>query len=229
MRAPWWLVDRLGAGVSDAVGAKVQDVATAVRVWREARVAAGATVVVTAATGAMGAMGALTVRMAGIFGANKVLLVGRNEGRLEAVRKVTEVETEAFVMGGGEGESLVERIRRAAPEGVQAIIDYLPSGDTIEEILPALSSGGALVHMGGNASVLSVPMRMIMMKGWRIVGCRGNSRANACEALKWIEEGKLQVEDLITHRFSLKEVDKAIQALQERSKPIWLSVIEIEQ
>jgi threonine dehydrogenase-like Zn-dependent dehydrogenase len=64
-----------------------------------------------------------------------------------------------------------------------------------------------------------------MANCWRFVGTRACTRADARQVLDLLGRGTLTAEELITHRFPLKETDRAVVALKERTEPIWMAVV----
>lgn len=227
-RVPYWNVDIIPANISFATAAKVHDVATGLYSLERANLPRESVLLVTAASGTMGAV---TLRLAQEFGIKKILLVGRSRERLEAMRSLTAVATAVIVTSNKDGEleqpTLLENLRAAAPDGVDAIIDYLPSGGLIGKILPILKTAGTLVHMGSNAAPLPVPLALVMGKCWTIVGCRGHAREHENKIIQWLAEKKLIVDDLITHRFAFSEAEDVIKRIEGRREPMWLTVIDV--
>ena len=227
IRIPYRLVDKLPDNVSFDVGAKVQDVASCLHTLKMAALRPGATVIITAATGTMGTA---TVKMAKLFGIGRLLLIGRSSERLRDVAKLTTISCEIVALSelGADwptSKSLVRKLRQICPEGVDAIIDYMPSGADIWQVLGGLAVNGTMVHMGGNASVLPLPMVAIMANCWKIVGTRGNTRTDAHEVLEWLKNGTLNVDDLVTHRFKLRDILEAVPVFRNREQPIWMAVV----
>jgi len=64
-----------------------------------------------------------------------------------------------------------------------------------------------------------------MMNLWRFVGTRACTRNDAREVLRLLETGALAVDELITHRFPLADAVKAVDAIQRRDEPMWMTVI----
>jgi threonine dehydrogenase-like Zn-dependent dehydrogenase len=64
-----------------------------------------------------------------------------------------------------------------------------------------------------------------MMNLWRFVGTRACTRNDAREVLRLLETGALAVDELITHRFPLTDAVKAVDAIQRRDEPMWMTVI----
>lgn len=227
VRAPYWLLDRLPDNVSFDVGAKLQDVGNAMRVLKCASLESGSTIIVTAPTGSMGTA---TLKLAEFFPISRIILVGRSAERLQAVRKLTRIPTETVALEElGEDwhttKALVKKLRQLSPGGVDAIIDFVPSGHEIWQVMGALARGGTLVHMGGNPSPFPLPVAAIMVNCWKIIGTRGCTRSDTKKVLEWLKDGRLNLDELITHTFKLEDTFDAISKLQDRSLPMWMAVI----
>ena len=224
VRIPSSLLDVLPDNVSFDVGAKVQDLANAVRAMRKADLPVGSVVAITAANGTMGTA---CIRLAPMFGIRKLILVGRNEERLQAVKKLSTIQCEIVCTENIKDGSppLPALVRQHEPEGVDAIIDFMPAGTNIYQIMGALAVDGTLVHMGASMETLPVPLLATMVNCWKIVGTRNNSREDALSVLRWLKDGSIKVDDLITHHFKLKDIDEAVKAINSRSNPAWMMVI----
>ncbi|MFI6521490.1 alcohol dehydrogenase catalytic domain-containing protein [Spirillospora sp. NPDC050679] len=227
VRVPHWLLDPLPDAVGFDVGAKVHDLANAVRALKCAGLPPAATLVVTAATGTMGTA---TVKLARHFGVARLLLVGRSAERLAAVRGLADVPAETVALeelpdGWAESGGLTRALRSLAPEGADAVLDFVPQGAATVQSMAALATGGTLVHMGANAAPLAVPPLLLMRNCWRIVGTRACTRADAEQVLQLLGRGALTADELITHRFPLAEAGRAVEAMQSRDEPIWMSVV----
>ncbi|WP_432181633.1 alcohol dehydrogenase catalytic domain-containing protein [Streptomyces sp. NBC_00063] len=228
VRVPHWLVDPLPDSVSFDVGAKVHDLANAVRALKCARLPLGGTLVVTAATGTMGTA---TIKLASHFGVARLILVGRRAERLQAVRHLagglpTEtVALEDLPRDWATDHGLTRALRAVAPEGADAVLDYVPDGPASVQALAALRPGGTLVHMGANRSPLLMPLAAIMVNCWNVVGTRSCTRTDAQEVLTLLADGALTADELITHRFPLAEVEAAVAAMQSRTEPMWMAVV----
>jgi threonine dehydrogenase-like Zn-dependent dehydrogenase len=227
VRVPAGLVDMLPEGVTPDVGAKVHDLANAVRALKCADLAPGGTLVVTASTGAMGTA---TIRLAPFFGAARLVLVGRSAERLEAVRALSALPAETVALDelGGDWESehaLTARLRVLVPDGADAVIDFLPGGGGTAQATAALATGGTLVHMGGNRTPFPYSARDLQHHCWRVVGTRACTRTDTATVLDLLGSGALHADDLITHRYPLTEVNEVVAAMRERTEPSWMVVI----
>jgi threonine dehydrogenase-like Zn-dependent dehydrogenase len=228
VRVPHWLIDPLPDTVSFDVAAKVHDFANALRALKVADLPIGATVVVTAATGTMGTA---TIRLAETLGIAELILVGRDHERLTAASRLSgRVGTSvvAFDQLSADWAStggLTRRLLDLAPRGIDAVIDFVPDGPVIAQAMASLATGGTLVHMGANPTPLPIPVVALMVNCWRFVGTRACTRNDAREILRLLETGSLIGDDLITHRFALSDAVKAVDAVQRRTEPMWMTVV----
>jgi threonine dehydrogenase-like Zn-dependent dehydrogenase len=170
--------------------------------------------------------------VAPFFGIRRLVLVGRSMDRLEAVKKLTSIQCDLIATNDlGDDwpttKSLILRVHGLVPQGVDAIIDFLPTtaNKVVYQIMGGLAVGGTFVRMGANAVVLPLPLMAIMINCWHIVGTRNQSRADAQMALRWLAEGSLNIDDLICHKYKLDDIDTAIARLHDRSLPICMMVI----
>jgi threonine dehydrogenase-like Zn-dependent dehydrogenase len=228
LRVPHWLIDPLPDSVSFDVGAKVHDLANALRALKCAALPVSSTLIITAATGTMGTA---TIKLAPHFGVAKLILVGRSRERLQHAESLTgQIPTEVVALEelsedwpntGG----LTQAIRSLAPRGADAVIDYIPGGPATGQSMGALATGGALVHMGANPSPLPLPAIAMMANCWRFIGTRACTRTDATQILALLRSGLLDAEDLITQRFALTDAVEAIDAMQQRNSPMWMTVV----
>ena len=125
----------------------------------------GATVVVIGATGAAGRV---AVRLAERLGAGRVLAVGRRvAGRVPEGPAVLPVELD------GSDEQVVDRLRAAAPDGIDVVIDYLwghPGLLTLTAVA-GRTRGCTYVQVGALAGEeLPLPSSVLRSTPVRIVG-----------------------------------------------------------
>jgi threonine dehydrogenase-like Zn-dependent dehydrogenase len=227
-RAPARLVDVLPDNVSFDVGAKVHDLANAVRALKCTNLSGRGRLAITAATGTMGTA---SIKLARFHGARELVLVGRSQERLEQLRflagdlPVQIVALEALDADWEQADGLTKALRSAMPGGVDAVLDFFPTGNGSAQCVAALTDGGTYVHMGGNDVILPFPVRHLMHHCWRIVGTRSCTRSDSQAVLDLLGSGALQVDELITHRFALSEVNQALEATASRHEPMWMTVV----
>lgn len=225
--APERQIDLLPDHVSFDSGAKLHYAGNALRTLKVAELPPGSTLAILGATGSMGVV---TIKLAPYFGISRLVLVGRSTERLEEVAKLSSipvdiVSTDTMGEDWAETGALPRRMAQVAPEGVDSIIDYLPEGGAMWQAAAGLATGGTFVNMGGGPQPFSFPMRAMIGKCWKVVGTRNQSRLDAKEILRLMKAGTLSIEDLITHRAPLAEVETAFEKMTSRTEPVWMSVV----
>lgn len=229
VKVPADLLDRLPDHVSFDVGAKIHDLANAVRALKTAAMPPAARLVITAATGTMGTA---SIKLARFHGARELILVGRSRQRLDALRPLAaDLPTQLIALDELDADwettqGLTARLRELAPQGMDAVLDYFPEGCGSQQVAAAMALGGTFVHMGGNGTPFSIPLRDMMVNCWRFVGTRACTRSDTSDVLDLLARHDLDAEALITHRFSLREVNEALAATQSRDQPIWMAVVK---
>jgi threonine dehydrogenase-like Zn-dependent dehydrogenase len=78
--------------------------------------------------------------------------------------------------------------------------------------------------MGSNATPFTLTPAAMMVPCWRFVGTRACTRNDVREVLALLDSGLLNIDELITHRFPLADALKAIDAMQNRTEPMWMTV-----
>ncbi|MFT4232631.1 MAG: alcohol dehydrogenase catalytic domain-containing protein [Leucobacter sp.] len=213
------LPDRIGFDVA----AKIHDIANAYRALTKAELVPGSTIVVTAATGAMGTS---VIALAPCFGVSRIIAVGRTAERLEEVRQLDPDRVRTVVLGDDDApEAVVGSVRAIAPDGVHAVIDFLPGGPGLAKLFGSIRAGGRIVHMGMSKEPLLIPQIAMAVNCISFVGTRSCTRADVQQVMRIVEAEPERFERLITHRFPLSEVGAARRIFESRSEPVWLAVI----
>ncbi|VCU68417.1 D-arabitol-phosphate dehydrogenase [Pigmentiphaga humi] len=227
VRVPATHIDRLPDNVSFDLGAKLHDLGNAVRALSQTGMAPSGRLVITAATGTMGTA---SIKFARFFGARELVLVARSAQRLEALRPLAgglPVRTVALeeLPDWEENDGLAKRLQALLPNGADAVLDFFPSGPGTAQAMAALATGGALVHMGGNMSMLPFSIRDMMHHCWRFVGTRSCTKADTAMVLELLASGQVQADDLITHHYPLSRLQEAMEATASRKEPIWMAIV----
>ncbi|QNE21356.1 alcohol dehydrogenase catalytic domain-containing protein [Kribbella qitaiheensis] len=216
-------VDLLPESLSFDLGAKTHDFANAVRAFKLAETEAGSTIAVTAATGAMGVA---TIAIARWYGVRRIIAVGRDEDRLAAVQAIDpELVRTVTISPDDDARGVTGRMRAIEPAGVDAVIDYFPHGKGTSFVFGGIKTGGRLVHMGVNPEPLVIPPAAFSVNCITFVGTRNGTRKDAHDAMRLLAEDPKRYEDLITHRFTLDDVDRARDIFRDRQEPMWMAVV----
>ncbi len=192
--------------ISDAVAAPLH------ACKEEARVGPGDDVLVI---GAGGGVGIHAVQMAKLCG-GRVLAADLSMGKLELVR-----ELGADEIIDCKKTNLSKEVERLTDgKGVDAILDFVASSQTLEAGFESLGTAGRLVILGYRPPAVfkvkptfRVDPLVVLAKGIEIHGSRYVSMAELIEAVKIVKQGKIK--PIVTQTFPLEEAERVHQLLQE--------------
>jgi L-iditol 2-dehydrogenase len=196
----------LPEGLSFEQGALVDPASIALHVANRAGIRPGDTVAITGA----GAIGLLAGDAALIRGAGRVIVVGRGQ-RLE---KAASMGFEIVDSTAGDPAAAV----REATDGLGAdvVLECAGVPETIAWGLSMLRRGGRCAVVGIPTEDVRIPIQRLVRDELELVG----SRASAGEmrrVMPHVEQGRMRVAEMITHRFPLAEYQQAIDTFNDRS------------
>jgi L-iditol 2-dehydrogenase len=173
-----------------------------------AQVDDGDTVVVLGA----GPIGCLHVRLARARGAKTVVLVDVNQGRLDLAARA---EPDAMI--DGSKDDPIDAVRKLTDgRGADVVITATGVGIAQEQALELASLRGRISLFGGlprDDSVIRFDSNLVHYRELSVFGAYGSAPRHNREALSLIADGKVRVDDLITHRMPLADVNRAIETV----------------
>jgi threonine dehydrogenase-like Zn-dependent dehydrogenase len=155
-----------------------------------------------------GPMGLLHVLAASAAGAEKIIAVDLNAGRLDAARKAGATHT----LHNGE-EDLEECIREWTDGvGVDAAITAVPVPELVPRAFGLLANFGRLCLFAGlpkDRNMLALDGNAIHYRNIVITGTTGGCNADYAKAIDLIGTGKVDVTQIISHRFPISSLQEA--------------------
>jgi L-iditol 2-dehydrogenase len=195
----------LPAGLGFDEGAVIDPASIALHVANRGNVAPGDTVVITGA----GAIGLLSGDAALVRGAARVIVVERNALRLAKARKMG---FEAVDADAGDPVATV----RAMTGGLGADVALECAGVpvTVAWALGMLRRGGRCAAVGIPTVSVEIAMQRLVLDELELVGCRA-SAGEMRRVMPLVEQGKVRVRDVMTHRFALADYADAIATFND--------------
>ena len=189
-------------GISDDQLMLAEPLAVVVRAVGRADTAAGE----SAAVLGVGALGLLAIQLLKAKGL-RVLAVGRTDRR-EHLARVLGADGFATTEGGGAGEAARTFSGR---EGVDLAVETAGTAMAVGQSIELARPGGRVVltglpHEASTVNFFSVVRREISIVGSMIY------REEFPEAIRLLAEGKVRVEQIVTHRFPLDRIQEAFVA-----------------
>ena len=178
----------------------------------EAKVGPGDDVLVVGAGGGVGIHGVQMARLCG----GRVLAADLSSEKLERVKELGSDE----VIDCTNSDLRKEVARLTDGKGVDAVLDFVASPETLEAGCDSLGTAGKLVILGYRpqevfkvSPAFKVDPLAVLAKGLEIHGSRYVSMAELIQAVDIVKQGKIT--PVVTQTFPLEEAEKAHQLIQE--------------
>ncbi len=182
-----------------------------------------------------GPVGIMAAKSAFLRGAERVVIVDTVQYRLDKAKTTSQAQT---ILWEGDGKNVVDFIRSVTNNrGADVCVDavgFEPDRNLIErakavinlekgspKVLEACMSA---VRRGGIVSVLGVypttydnfPVGQFFDKGLRLKGGQAPAHKHIDKLLTYVAEGKVKLDDIITHRLPLSEVAKGYSIFKKK-------------
>ena len=182
----------------------------------EARIGPGDDVLVL---GAGGGVGIHAVQMAKLCG-GRVLAADLSAEKLECAKSLGADETIDC-----KSQNLVQQVQRLSDgRGVDAVLDFVASAQTLESGMESLAPGGKLVVLGFRPPsvfkvdpAFRVDPTVVLAKGLEIHGSRYVTMAELLDAAKLVQQGKIK--PVVSRTFPLEEAELAHSLIQNNQIP----------
>lgn len=199
--APFDKVCYIGYGVTTGVGAVIFS----------AKVEAGANVVVFG----LGGIGLNVIQAAKMVGADKIIGVDLNPAREAMARKFGMTE----FINPATTASVVDAIVQLTDGGADYSFECIGSTTTMRQALECTHKGwGRSLIIGvaaAGAEISTRPFQLVTGRKWEgsaFGGARG--RTDVPKIVDWFMEGKLNIDDLITHRLKLEDINQGFDLMK---------------
>lgn len=199
--APFEKVCYIGCGVTTGVGAVIYT----------AKVQPGSRVVVFG----LGGIGLNVIQAARLVGARQIVGVDVNPAKRTLAEKMGMTD---FVNPEEVGQDLVAYLVSLTKGGADYSFECVGNTELMRQALECCHKGwGVSVIIGvapGGAEISTRPFQLVTGREWKgsaFGGARG--RTDVPKIVDWYMEGKLNVDDLITHEMPLEQVNEAFNLM----------------
>ena len=200
--APFEKICYIGCGVTTGVGA----------VAFEAKVEPGSTVAVFG----LGGIGLNVIQGARMVGADKIIGIDINEDKFALAEKFGMTD---FV-NPKKSENVVENIIDITDGGVDYSFECIGNVETMRQALESCHKGwgeSVIIGVAGAGQEISTrPFQLVTGRVWRgsaFGGARG--RTDVPTIVDWYMDGKIDIDNLITHTMPLEEINEAFHLMHE--------------
>ncbi len=199
--APFDKVCYIGCGVTTGVGA----------VLFSAKVEAGANVAVFG----LGGIGLNVIQAAKMVGADKIIGIDINPARQAIARKFGMTH----FINPNEVENVVDAIVQLTDGGADYSFECVGNTTLMRQALECTHKGWGKSFIIGVAAagqeISTRPFQLVTGREWRgsaFGGARG--RTDVPKIVDWYMEGKLNIDDLITHRLPLERINEGFDLMK---------------
>ena len=186
-------------------GAVIDPASIALHVANRGQVAPGDTVAITGA-GAIGLLGADAAR---IRGAGRVIVIERNPARLA---KAVEMGYETVDSAAGDPVAIVRELTGGF--GADVVLECAGVPEAVEWALEMLRRGGRCAAVGIPTVGVEIAMQRLVLDELELVGCRATA-GEMRRVMPLVEQGRMRVRDVMTHRFSLADYGQAMATFND--------------
>lgn len=200
--APFDKICYIGCGVTTGVGAVVFD----------AKVEPGATVAVFG----LGGIGLNVIQGAEMAGASKIIGIDINDDRQDIAKQFGMTD----FINPNNFDNIVDTIVEMTSGGVDYSFECIGNVDVMRQALESCHKGwGESIIIGvagAGKEITTRPFQLVTGRVWRgsaFGGARG--RTDVPKIVDWYMEGKINIDDLITHKMPLEDINKAFDLMHE--------------
>ncbi len=198
--APFDKICYIGCGVTTGVGAVVFD----------AKVEYGSTVAVFG----LGGIGLNVIQGARMVGASKIIGIDINESKVDLAKEFGMTD----FINPKKVDNIVEAICDLSNGGVDYSFECIGNVDVMRDALECCHKGwGESIIIGvagAGKEITTRPFQLVTGRVWRgsaFGGARG--RSDVPKIVDWYMEGRINIDDLITHKMPLKDINKAFDLM----------------
>ena len=192
----------IGCGVTTGVGAVVFD----------AKVEPGSNVVVFG----LGGIGLNVIQGARMVGANKIIGIDINERKVELAKEFGMTD----FINPEKTENIVEAIADLSNGGADYSFECIGNVETMRQALECCHKGwgeSIIIGVAGAGQEISTrPFQLVTGRVWRgsaFGGARG--RTDVPKIVDWYMDGKINIDDLITHTMPLEDINDAFDLMHK--------------
>ncbi len=154
-------------------------------------------------------------------GVNEIYVTDKIDARVEAARKA-----QCTWAGNPDRQDVVEAINQQQSRGMDAVFECAGQQESIDQAVELLKPGGKLMLIGiPRDERISFVIDRLRRKEITVINVR-RQRNCVQEAIEMIAAGKLDVDFMITHKFTPEQTQKAFDMVAQYSDGVIKALIE---
>src|SRR5712692_8436353 len=159
-----------------------------------------------------GPIGLIAVQLCKALGAERVILSGTRDSRLEIGQRLG-----ADFTVNVSRERLADRVREITHgKGADAVLECAGGSTSMQEALENVRRGGRIGVVAWYTGPVEMDMNLAVRSNVRIYAARGEGGMNSGRSLALMSAGKILADPIITHHFRLDQIHEAFHTYTER-------------
>jgi len=159
-----------------------------------------------------GPIGLIAVQLCKALGAERVILSGTRDSRLEIGKQ----HGADFTINVRK-ENLAERVREITHgKGADSVLECAGGPTSMQEALENVKRGGRIGVVAWYTGPVQMDMNLAVRSNVRIYAARGEGGMNCGRSLALMSAGKIAADPIITHHFTLDQIHEAFRTYVER-------------
>ena len=159
-----------------------------------------------------GPIGLIAVQLCKALGAERVILSGTRDSRLEIGKQ----HGADFAINVRK-ENLADRVREITQgKGADSVLECAGGPTSMQEALENVKRGGRIGVVAWYTGPVQMDMNLAVRSNVRIYAARGEGGMNCGRSLALMSAGKIAADPIITHHFMLDQIHEAFRTYVER-------------
>ena len=159
-----------------------------------------------------GPIGLIAVQLCKALGADRVILSGTRDSRLEIGKRLG-----ADFIVNVRTESLRDRVAQiTGGKGADSVLECAGGPTSMQEALECVKRGGRIGVVAWYPGPVEVDMNLAVRSNVRIYAARGEGGMNCGRSLALMSAGKILADPIITHHFRLDQIHEAFRTYVDR-------------
>ena len=159
-----------------------------------------------------GPIGLIAVQLCKALGAERVILSGTRDSRLDIGKQ----HGANFTINVRK-ETLADRVREITQgKGADSVLECAGGPTSMQEALENVKRGGRIGVVAWYAGPVQMDMNLAVRSNVRIYAARGEGGMNCGRSLALMSAGKIAADPIITHHFTLDQIHEAFRTYVER-------------
>ncbi|RGY97841.1 galactitol-1-phosphate 5-dehydrogenase [Clostridium sp. AM58-1XD] len=169
-----------------------------------------------------GTIGLMTLQAARAAGAEHIILVGMQDGRLAAASGLSRVT----VINNSDGTALEQVMRLTNHKGADIIYDAAGLTKTMEDAFSFVKTGGTIVCIGNTSAVVNFPLQDCIVRQIRVLGSY-SSAGEYSPGLELIQKGLVDLSPFTRQTYPLSQGEEAFRLLMDGKSGVLKVVLTI--